>query len=400
MIPLRLVTLAGDPEREASLAGLLTRRDDVELVLRCVDRIELLASIRGADLDAVVSVGSPSWLDRPAAAELAGARVRLVGVVDDPLDAEMLAGLGASLVPATAGVDAVVERCGSSQITAPSSPPEAEPSSGGSLIAVWGPKGAPGRTTVAVELAAELAAHEPSTLLIDADAYGGDIAQLLAVVDELPTVLWAAQEAAKDRLGGHRLESELRRAGPSGPVLLPGIPRPDLWDDISEFGWRQLLKRVRGTFRFTVCDTGFCLEPTALAQPEGEGRNRTARITVGACDQLVAVCRADPVGIKNFVWAFEELKELTDPGEVFIVANQVAPGEEREVGEVLRRYLGRAPVCCIPVASAFATATKMGAPLRTLQPGSAAASALRRLAAAVGADLPARGLLSRLAGRR
>jgi Mrp family chromosome partitioning ATPase len=39
-------------------------------------------------------------------------------------------------------------------------------------LAVWGPKGAPGRTTVAVNLAFEAARLVGEVLLVDADTYG------------------------------------------------------------------------------------------------------------------------------------------------------------------------------------------------------------------------------------
>src|ERR1019366_10177289 len=46
----------------------------------------------------------------------------------------------------------------------------------GRLVAVWGPTGAPGRTTVAVVLATEAARLGCPSLLADADCYGGVIA--------------------------------------------------------------------------------------------------------------------------------------------------------------------------------------------------------------------------------
>jgi Mrp family chromosome partitioning ATPase len=44
------------------------------------------------------------------------------------------------------------------------------------MAAVWGLKGAPGRTTVAVNLAFEAAAARGEVLLVDADTYGGAVA--------------------------------------------------------------------------------------------------------------------------------------------------------------------------------------------------------------------------------
>ena len=58
-------------------------------------------------------------------------------------------------------------------------------------MAVWGPAGAPGRTTVAVGLAAEIGRRH-RTLLVDADPYGGAVAQQLGVVDEVSGVLAGA----------------------------------------------------------------------------------------------------------------------------------------------------------------------------------------------------------------
>jgi Mrp family chromosome partitioning ATPase len=60
---------------------------------------------------------------------------------------------------------------------APSQVPT-RPDAGGRriLAAVWGPKGAPGRTTVAVNLAFEAAAAGGEVLLVDADTYGGAVA--------------------------------------------------------------------------------------------------------------------------------------------------------------------------------------------------------------------------------
>jgi MinD-like ATPase involved in chromosome partitioning or flagellar assembly len=399
---LRVVTLTGDSEQEAVIARSLGLRPDVELVLRCVDRVELLGAVRSGGLDAVVSVGAPRWFERQESDEAARAGVRVVGVVGSSLDADRLAELGATLVPQDAHIEEIVERCRTGEVSRRPLPSSQPSTSTGRLIAVWGPKGAPGRTTIAIEIAAELATSDSSTLLLDGDPYGGDVLQLLGVAEELPTVVWAARMAAKDELDAARLAIDLRRAGRVGPILLPGLPRAELWADVSEYGWRQLLTVARAAFRHTVCDVGFCLEPDAA--PYGNGaseRNRMARETVRTADHVVAVCKADPVGVKNFMWAFDELTELVDQDSVVVVANRVRLGQEREVGEIIKRYLGKRPVAYIPDRpQEVRRAVMAGAPVRSTNHGSDISTSIKGVVASIGGRVRPTGLLSRLSARR
>jgi MinD-like ATPase involved in chromosome partitioning or flagellar assembly len=396
---LRIVTLTGDPENEATVASALSARRDVELVLRCVDRIELLAGLRSGAVDAIVAVGAPPWFDRQGAAEARRAGIRVIGVVGNSVDAERLADLGAALVPANATADEVIERCrtAEAEIVPPFSVAAGGPS--GRLIALWGPKGAPGRTTLAIELAASLAATEPATLLIDGDPYGGDMVQLLGVAEELASVVWAARVAARDDLDAGRMTLDFRRVGANGPVLLPGLTRPELWADVSEAGWRALLNVARASFRNIVCDVGFCLEPEAPPGHGSGGRNRMTRIAVGSADHVVAVCSAEPIGVKNFLWSFDELCGLAGEDRISIVANRVRRGTEKEVGDLIRRHLGRRPSAYIPDRPADTARAVMDAqPVLRAAPRSDVGAAVRGLAASLGGAVRPRGLLTRLAG--
>src|SRR5699024_11795478 len=76
-----------------------------------------------------------------------------------------------------------------------------DPAAGaGRMIAVWGPTGAPGRSTVAVNLAAEAAASGRETVLVDADAYGPAERRILGVLDEAPGLVAAARAHDRDSL--------------------------------------------------------------------------------------------------------------------------------------------------------------------------------------------------------
>ena len=399
---MRLVTVAGEPEREAALAAELDTRRDIEVVLRCVDRVEVLAAIRGASLDAVVVTGDPSWFDAECGHEAAQHQVAVVGLVHDPISAERLRSMGAHVLTAEASVHEILLACRDRH--ADEVVPESPVMQGtrGRTIAVWGPKGAPGRSSIAIELAAELAVGEPNTLLVDADTYGGDLLQLLGVTDELPTIVWASRLAAKKELLPERLATELRRIGDDGPVLLPGIPRAELWPEVSDYGWKTLLEVVRETFVHAVIDVGFVLEPDASPYPEaGEGRNRTARAALKQADHVVAVMRADPIGIKSFIWALEQVTDLVDPDRLLIVANRVRPGEEHEVADIVRRHARKRPVCMVPDApEPFADAVTAGTSVRARRGSAEVTHQVAELAAAVGGRVSPRGLLARIGGRR
>ena len=389
----RLVTLAGDGDREASLAIALNDHPAVELLLRCVDRVELLGAIRSGRVDAIVSVGQPEWFDKQCRAEaaLSGARVVMVGPTD-------VAGWpdGTAVLPPDASIDEIVA-------FALDSPPIASEQAStdehrnGRIIAVWGPKGAPGRTRIAIELACEISRREDPALLVDGDPYGGDVAQLLGLVEELPTIIWASRLAAKGALTPTEISSELRRIGSDGPVALPGLPRAELWAEISDFAWRELIAVAREQFLYTVVDVGFCLEPpvgsTAL------DRNRIARATLPVADRVIAVCNPDPVGLKNFIWAFDDLANLVPDAPISIVLNRTNPKRAREAASLIRRHLRRSVTAIVPEMNGVITAAVgRGLAAREVDRAGDLAAAMTTLAALSGAPTRHRGLMGRLAG--
>lgn len=402
MNPIRLVTLAGNPEREPEVAAQLADHSNVDLLLRCMDRMELLATMRGGGIDAIVCVGAPSWFDAASAEEAARAGLRIVGVVDDAIEADRLAALGASLIPAGSSAAEILSRCMSGEVPPPPPRPSSQPSKpDGRLLAVWGPKGAPGRSSIAIELAYEIAAADSACLLIDGDPYGGDLVQMLGFLEEVPTVVWAAASAAKNELDAARLELDLRRSGPDGPVVLPGLPRGTLWPDVSDFGWRQLLTVARSSFSSTVCDCGFSIEGPEMVDELGSGRDRMTRQALAEADKVIAVCRSDPIGLKNFLWAFEALCRIVDPDKVRIVANRVARGDESAVGDLMRKHLGKRPVAYVPDdPPSFGAAISSGRAVREMAPGGSVPTAIRSLCASLGTPSEHRGLLTRLVGTR
>ena len=392
MNEIRVITAAGNIDREAATAQELSRMSGIELVLRCLERAEFLAAVRGGRIDVAVIVGAPPWLDRFVLSECDEHSTRAIGIAIDPLEAESLRGMQVELALPDASLEEVLR---------PSAPdpvvqlPIEAPT--GRLVAVWGPKGSPGRSTVAAELAAQISKTEPRTILIDADTYGGDLAQMFAVVEEMPTIVWAAQAAGEDRLDEDTIANVLRRTSAAGPVLLPGINRAELWTDISKFGWSRLIEFMTRTFAYSIVDVGFGVEFDDRAQQD---RDRLARQTISLASHVVAVCKGDPVGIKSFLWAIERLKEIREMEDILVVVNKVLPGEVDEIKYLLRRHLGKRPIAFLPFRPNDARrALDRGIPIGAVRPNGDVNSAIRDLAGAIGAAVPARGLLVRLGGR-
>ena len=396
MAQIRLATVGGDPEGEASLATALERCAEIDLYIRCVERMELLAAVRSKSIDVVFFVGAPYWVDGSFRDELMRSGVPAVGYTRDPLEAVTLQDLGAALVDDISDVPALVEACRRAR------PPGAtqgldDPSEAGRLIAVWGSKGSPGRTTLAIELAFVLAAEDPSTILIDGDPYGGDVVQALGV-EPGPSIIWAAQALLEEQ-GGVHVESALSRVGSRGPVLLPGLARPSLWQDLSGSGWRRLLEWSKERFAHTVLDAGPTLEEGS------EPSHRTTRegitgATLLAADVVVCVVRADPIGARNFLCEFPNLEERVDQEKIRLVLNRVDGDDARGLARSIKQQTGLYPVAQIQdEPQVLRAAAWRGRSAAEISPDSGFVSATRDLAASLGAEVRPRSMLARLVGR-
>ncbi|MDQ1683667.1 MAG: hypothetical protein QOC82_404, partial [Frankiaceae bacterium] len=257
------------------------------------------------------------------------------------------------------------------------------------LIAVWGPTGAPGRTTVAVGLAAELAAAGEQAVLVDADVYGGAIAPALGIVDDGAGFASACRLANAGRLDAVGLAGLARGLGPRLRVL-SGLARADRWDEVRPSAAVAVLELARTLASHVVVDCGFCLEEDEELSYDtvAPRRNGATMATLRAADAVVAVGSADPVGLQRLVRGLTELRETVPGVEPRVVVNRVrpkvvGPGEpKRQISEALQRYADVTPVGFVPLDQAALDKSVMQA--RTLveaAPTSPARLALADLAA-------------------
>ena len=401
---------------ESELVGALDRADHgVTVVRRCVDVSELLAAAATGTGQAALLSAELRRLDGDAVARLGAAGVAVVGLVEpgDERAADRLRQLGVrQVLPADADPEAIVQAlreavAGTSAagrdvadplsalplLGAPAQPEE-RPEGRGRVVAVWGPTGAPGRTTVAVGIADELSRLGTSTLLVDADVYGGVIAQMLGLLDESPGLAGAARLAAVGNLDAAGLVRLAWAVRPHFRVLT-GLARADRWPELRPRSVAAVLEEARRLAGTTVVDCGFNLEDDEelsfdTAAPR---RNGATLAVLEEADTVLCVSGADPVALQRSIRALGELRDVLPDVDPVLVVNQVrrgpVPGDaRREIGEALERFAGR-PVGFFLSADRRATdaALASGRTLAEVAGGSALRLELRALAASV-ADVP------------
>ncbi len=340
------------------------------LLRRCVDVADLLVAADGRPgAVALVDQDLPG-LDADVVWRLQQAGVHVVGVEADP---ERVAPLGIVRVVARHEV----ARLGDDLLE----PPPGRPAADGRVVAVWGPVGAPGRSTVALGLAAELAAAGTSTAVVDADPFGGTLAQSLGVLDEVSGLLAAARASnagEPDAVARHAVAVADRL------VLLTGLPRADMWPHVRAGAYELVLAQCRALAPVTVVDAGFCLEDGGSFDRGGPRRHQLTRLSLEAADEVVVVAAADPVGLSRFVRAVAELGETVPGARLRLVVNGARPSlgwSPEEVARTLERLTGLRPDHVLPHdRAALDTALMHGATLRERASGSPLTAALGTLA--------------------
>lgn len=212
----------------------------------------------------------------------------------------------------------------------------------GQVVAVWGPAGAPGRSTVATTLAATLAARRRRTVLVDVDPWGGSVAQQLGVLDEVSGLLAAARLASGGVLA-ERFPTVLRSLG-QHLELLTGLPRADRWPEVRDGVVEEVLglARQRG---HVVVDTGAPLErDTAVDLAGRPGRNGTTLAALAEADEVVVVGTADPVGLSRLARGLVELAEETGGRPVHLAVNRMRASLGWSAGDVEQMVRGFAEI--------------------------------------------------------
>ena len=366
-----LLTAGSGQNWENDLVAALDRPGSSMTVLRrCVDIGDMLAVATTGQASVAIVSADLRRLDTEAVARLQVSGVAVVGVCPavDQRSRDRLERIGITAVVADdAGTDAMLSaaRLAATELAARrqaapgvSDPRRALPPGGalpgtdlpeppdrspGVVVAVWGPTGAPGRTTVAGALAVEAARSGTPTLLIDADIYGGVLASAFGLLDESPGLAGACRLAANGRLDlvsmtalCWSLEEDLR--------LLTGIARADRWPEVRPSAIPGVLDTARRMAPLTVIDCAFALEADEEISYDtmAPRRNGATLALLAAADVVLAVGSCDPAGLERLIRGLAELAEVLPTATPRVVLNRCRPsvGSTDQAAAAVDRFAG------------------------------------------------------------
>jgi MinD-like ATPase involved in chromosome partitioning or flagellar assembly len=381
------IALALPLETEDRVAFELVRHG-YEIVARCSGSDDLASVLGSALAEYALVSASPRYLNERLLVESDASGTRLVALFGSDAERRHAASVGLHEVLDSAAGWLELE---SALLGAPVARPLTRGglSSGrGQVIAIWGPAGSPGRTTLAINVAGEIAAAGYTVALADVDTHSGSIAPALGLLDEAPGFAAACRLAGADSL----THSELARIGQrylsSGGNfwVLTGIGRPNRWPELSGERVVATLRECRSWVDFTIVDTGSSLENDEEISSDlfAPRRNAATISALREADDVIAVGSADPVGLSRFLRAHADLVETLETERVTVVMNKIRSSAiglnpAGQVAQTLQRFGGIASPVLVPHdQSALDAAILDGKTLRDAAPKSATRAAIRQ----------------------
>ncbi|MEI8083099.1 MAG: hypothetical protein WCI74_14780, partial [Actinomycetes bacterium] len=265
----------------------------------------------------------------------------------------------------------------------------------GLVVAVWGPAGAPGRTTIAVALAEQLAAVGRECMVVDADVYAPGVGDLLGMPTDGSGLIAACRQADQGTLDVASLARAARSLGPRLRVLT-GLPHPNRRLECRPAALRSVWATARLLADYTVIDVGASsdadLDDQAVFDESVAAMATPASGALSSADVLVAVTGCEPIAVARLLSAAGQVIDASAGADLHVVVNKVrgAVLGARELGELtallVQRLAPRAVWVVADERDACDRAASRGLTLCEYAPTSRASRTLGELAAAIDQD--------------
>jgi len=195
------------------------------------------------------------------------------------------------------------------------------------VIAVTSAHGSTGKTTVAINMALELAAEKFRVLIIDADLEGPSVANYFCL-SELPAgLVGAIRIAGQNRFDQAQLERLSVQIPKSSITILPGVISEQKLE-LTQESITAILDTAKANFDFVIVDLG-------SLKPKQEFDITTE--VVQRSNQVVVVALADPIGIFRVLRLEKTLMGLTETPKLVInrLRNSVIAQAKSEIKTTL-----------------------------------------------------------------
>lgn len=254
----------------------------------------------------------------------------------------------------------------------------------GKIIAVWGTHGAPGRSTLALALAAYLN-EQGSTILVDCDINAPAQVQLLGLPEDSSGLASAARLATHGELDSTRLVQTLLSAKADLQVLT-GLGRSGRWRELPVASMNKVWEVCRHTAEYTVVDLSGGLEEERVEDFAMEpDHDAVAAALLEQADLTLIVGAADPVGIRRLIQLLNSNRQAVG-GRSQVVVNRVRSSTagadpNTAIGSVLTRYTSASDIVYVPADyRLFDKALMQAQPVAVVESRSAAAKSIAKLA--------------------
>ncbi|MGC3021370.1 MULTISPECIES: AAA family ATPase [unclassified Brevibacterium] len=343
------VLLAVDFEYDLILFELLSDIDDVTIVARPADEVELLAHCRTGSAEVVIIGRYFPGLDAEVVAAVAATGAKVLGFGDD---ADALAGLGITVRVGTdadaAALATALDDLRASTVVPPRPTAPPGPVGGqGRIITVWGTGSSPGRTLTAVNLADQASRLGRRSVIVDADTVSGMVAATLGLTEESSHLasLCRAQSDRSVPLDGHSVPHAVVR---EDFHVITGLTKPERWPEIRASVLEAVLHRLARLYDLVVVDVSDRVDPDDEMADPFYDRHCATRAALAAADVVLVLAAGEPIGLQRLVKLLgtpraEELRE-----KMRLVITKLRPGAvghppEARIREVLNRFVRVTP---------------------------------------------------------
>ena len=204
----------------------------------------------------------------------------------------------------------------------------------GKIVVIVSPPGSPGRTTLAINLAAQCAQLSHKVILVDADVYSPSVSQLLGLSTERSGLFSALRSARVENVDISAVLSPAQHytGETDGFTVLTGLLPVQQKKAVDQVAFERALECLKGAGFTVVVDTSAV---SGGSHYEGSVNNpweapQLVEIASRASDAVVAITHPTDLGISRLVRSWEVLSPTIPHDSVHVVMRDSPHATARE----------------------------------------------------------------------